>query len=252
MSARPHYLALGDSVSIDHYPDLDAWAKRILETDLGAASLLYSNNDTVWPEFSKKDLLSRQPDLAFINAAEDGAKVEDLRSQMEHARGEDVRLITITAGGNDLLLAYELADTPATLRLLVNRQLARFAANLQWVRSAFPRALILLGTVYDPSDGTGFLSPYPDPLPLEALEQMNNGMRIEAKNLDPCVVVDVHAHFLGHGLSVEAQNRWYLAKSPIEPNMRGASEVRRLWLDALNVRPETRCYLRPTLDPIIV
>jgi len=64
-----HYLALGDSVSIDLYPALDAGATDVavaLErlpdvgavAPLGAASLLFRNDDVRWPEFMGRDLVS--------------------------------------------------------------------------------------------------------------------------------------------------------------------------------------------------
>ncbi len=48
------YVALGDSMSTDHYPtcdvrDLDLPPDRL--DPLGAASLLYRNDDARWPEF---------------------------------------------------------------------------------------------------------------------------------------------------------------------------------------------------------
>ena len=66
------YIALGDSVSIDLYPALDAGEIDVavaLERDpsvgrvapLGAASLFYHNTHDRWPEFAGDDLLSRFP-----------------------------------------------------------------------------------------------------------------------------------------------------------------------------------------------
>ena len=48
------------------------------------------------------------------------------------------------------------------------------------------------------------------------------------------VLADVYAHFLGHGVAAEDADRWYWRRSLIEPNARGASEVRRVWVDALH------------------
>jgi hypothetical protein len=47
-------------------------------------------------------------------------------------------------------------------------------------------------------------------------------------------VADAHAHFLGHGVTAPEEERWYWKRSWIEPNAAGASEIRRLWLDALD------------------
>jgi hypothetical protein len=48
------------------------------------------------------------------------------------------------------------------------------------------------------------------------------------------LLADAHAHFLGHGVSVPEADRWYWRRSLIEPNARGASELRHLWLNALD------------------
>ena len=49
-----------------------------------------------------------------------------------------------------------------------------------------------------------------------------------------CGVADIHARFLGHGLTEpDPPRRWYWDDMIIEPNARGASEVRRLWLRAV-------------------
>jgi len=55
---------------------------------------------------------------------------------------------------------------------------------------------------------------------------------------DPPAVrpIPIHDHFLGHGLSKpDPDARWYWRHSIIEPSACGASEVRRLWLEALGL-----------------
>ena len=72
---RATYVALGDSMSIDRYPDLDySGRERLLPvTGLGAASLLARNDDHVWPEFAGRDLLTRYPGIEcrFLAALRD-------------------------------------------------------------------------------------------------------------------------------------------------------------------------------------
>jgi hypothetical protein len=43
----------------------------------------------------------------------------------------------------------------------------------------------------------------------------------------------VHRHFLGHGVTAAEADRWYWRRSLIEPNARGANEIRRLWIEVL-------------------
>ena len=40
---------------------------------------------------------------------------------------------------------------------------------------------------------------------------------------------DVHRHFLGRGVTAAEGDRWYWRRNLIEPNARGASEIRRVW-----------------------
>src|SRR5438045_3841323 len=82
-------LALGDSVSIDLYPALDAGEIDVavaLERDphagtvapLGAASLFYHNAETHWPDDLGDDLASLYPGIELQNLAEDGATIGDV------------------------------------------------------------------------------------------------------------------------------------------------------------------------------
>src|ERR1700759_4852654 len=89
MADFTRYIALGDSVSIDLYPALDAGQIDVavaLEraktagnvAPLGAASLLYQNSEALWPEETANDLISRYPGIQLVNVAEDGASIGDV------------------------------------------------------------------------------------------------------------------------------------------------------------------------------
>ena len=80
------YVALGDSMSIDLYPALDAGEtdvavalERVPEAGavapLGAASLLHRNDDARWPEEQGADLVSYYPGIVLQNLAADGSKI---------------------------------------------------------------------------------------------------------------------------------------------------------------------------------
>jgi hypothetical protein len=104
------------------------------------------------------------------------------------------------------------------------------------VRRRRPDATILVATVCDPSDGSA-LMPGVDqpqkPVPLEALAAVNDRVRSIGTGTPGVRLADLHAHFMGHGTSAEAKDRWYWRRSPLDANARGASEVRRVWLEAL-------------------
>jgi hypothetical protein len=61
---------------------------------------------------------------------------------------------------------------------------------------------------------------------------MNDYIRESARKKN-ALLADVHKHFLSHGLSAPPAERWYWEPNPIEPSARGASEIRRLWVQAL-------------------
>src|SRR5437899_11516976 len=100
-----HYVALGDSRSSDHYPagevrGLDAPPSRL--DPLGAAALLYRNDDERWPEFAGRDVARRAPPgLNFLNLTEDGALIDDVVTEELARLGRDSPdpriLVTVTA-----------------------------------------------------------------------------------------------------------------------------------------------------------
>jgi lysophospholipase L1-like esterase len=244
------YIALGDSMSIDLYPALDAGeidvavalervptAGRV--APLGAASLFHHNDEQYWPDDAGDDLSSLYPGIAFDNFATDGATIGDVfgeqLSQLDASDEES--LLTLTVGGNDLLSAF--ANKP---RLTLLEAIARDIADayeilVDALRAARPNALIVLATVYDPSDGTGTIPGVLEDagaLPLHVLHGFNARVRALAAGTPGAAVADVHAHFLGHGVTVPEADRWYWRRSPIEPNARGAHEIRRVWRAVLD------------------
>jgi lysophospholipase L1-like esterase len=234
------YLALGDSISIDIYPahDVERRYPGKASTDrLGAVSLLYQNDDRFWPAFRGRDLHSLQPRLRFDrdhdDLTADGATTHSLLRQVERIeRNEEPTLVTITAGGNDLL--GEIGSSGADPVPAIVERLRTSIGRLFELR---PNATVVVGTVYDPSDGTNRLPGIPSTLDNEAewLSAYNDAVRSLVSTDPRLLLADIHRHFLGHGMSVPTADRWYLQESIIEPSAWGASEVRRLWLEALGL-----------------
>jgi lysophospholipase L1-like esterase len=243
------YVALGDSISIDLYPALDAGdidVKVALEWNanagdvapLGAASLLFRNADDRYPEFKGKDLASNHTGITKLNVSEDGATIGDVfGSQLPSVEVSDVpTLITLSAGGNDLLSAFSNKPAPELLNGFVRDIADAFEFLVESIRRTRPNSALIVTTVYDPSDKTRRIPGFFDaagPLPLESLHALNDRIASIANATPRCAVADVHAHFLGHGVSAAEKDRWYWRRSLIEPSALGASEIRRLWLDAL-------------------
>jgi lysophospholipase L1-like esterase len=210
------YVALGDSISIDDYPERETGTPGI-----GAASLF------------ARELREQFPDLLFDNLTADGATTDDVqRWQVPRVRETtDDAIVTLTAGGNDLLLNLRAQRPPVRL---VEGILTRLERILDDVRRCLPNSLILLGTVYDPTDGTNVLDG--ESLEREAkwLARLNEGIRVIAGDREDVQLADIHARFLGHGMSVPQAERWYWDKLIFEPSAEGARQVAQLWMETWN------------------
>jgi len=137
------YVALGDSISIDDYAG---------GPGRGGASLLARNHDRDIPQWRGRDL----GDASWANLATDGATTTTLLDvQLPRLRrlGLEPSLVTLTVGGNDVLVSY--GDTRAVLRTVhtVGERVARALEALHELTRPDPS--VVVATVYDPSDGTG-------------------------------------------------------------------------------------------------
>lgn len=245
------YVALGDSMSIDLYPALDAGEIDVavaLErrvdagtvAPLGAASLFVRNDDGRWPEFAGRDLGSRWPRVVARNLATDGATIGDVfGDQLDQLdESSDEAIVTVTVGGNDLLSAYSSRPRQTLMERIVRDIGGAYDVMLDAITDKLPRARLVLTTVYDPSDRAGMIPGILEDvgkLPLQHLDALNAHIRAAAASREGAAVADVYAHFLGHGASAAPEQRWYWKRSLIEPSALGASEIRRAWLDALDV-----------------
>ena len=244
------YVALGDSMSIDLYPALDAGETDVAvarERDptvgtvapLGAASLLYQNDDARWAEDQGDDLVTRYPGITMQNFATDAATIGDVfgeqLAQLEAT--EDSTLVTLSVGGNDLLSAFSSRPRASLLERIAKDVAEAYEFLLDAIRRARPTSLILLTTIYDPSDRSGRIPGVLDDagvLPLSVLEGMNASIATLAEGTPGTSVADVYSHFIGHGASAPDTDRWYWRRSLVEPNARGAHEIRRVWRDAID------------------
>lgn len=225
------YLALGDSMSIDAYAG----------PGLGAPSLLYRNDDRLYPEFTGCNLSTQSPECRFLNLAKDGGTVETTKSLLKTAPpcGGKV-LITLTVGGNDLLAG--ISDLSSFPEPWLSKWQTRHACLLDSIRDKYPKAQLLVGNVYDVTDETGNAQSQR----WQATEFVPFIARLNATILAntgsaEAYPVDIHRHFLGH--AVRFQDPTYAHYDPadstcwvcldIEPNARGSSEIRRLFWDQL-------------------
>lgn len=228
-----HYIALGDSISIDYYPAVDVQrrhAGRADSDELGAASLLHHNDNRLWPEFQRRDLVTMHPGIELQDLTADGATTRSLAMQLGRVtKSDEPTLVTITAGGNDLLGEIGSRGNP------VAEIFGRLRESVERLLVLRPNSIVIVSTVYDPTDGTNRFPGSSQTLDKEAewLRAYNDELRRFAASDPRLRLADIQKHFLGHGVSVPAKDRWYLEESIIEPNARGASEVRRVWLSVL-------------------
>ena len=246
MSGFARYIALGDSVSIDLYPALDTGAMDVavaLERSteaggvapIGAASLLYHNDEERWPDEQGNDLSSLYPGIAFQNLAMDAGTIGDVFGEQipQTEETDEPVLVTLTIGGNDLLSAYGNRPKRPLLDRIVDDIVEAYDFLLDSLRTRFSNGTIVVNTIYDPSDGTGKIPGVYDeygPMPMDVLDRVNDHIRALAFGTPRVLLADLHAHFLGHGVSAAAKDRWYWRRSMIEPNAVGAHEVRRVWM----------------------
>jgi lysophospholipase L1-like esterase len=243
------YIALGDSMSIDLYPALDVGETDVavaLERDptagnvapLGAASLLYRNDEAYWPDEVGRDLVSRYPAVTFINLATDAATIGDVfGGQLPELTPSDApTLVTLTVGTHDLMSALANRPRGALLEAIARDVANAYDALVDAIRAERPEALVLLTTVVDPSDRTGVIPGVlseAGKLPLSPLDSLNAHIRQRTARGDGVALGDAYLHFLGHGTTAPEEDRWFWRRSLLEPNARGANELRRVWLDTV-------------------
>jgi lysophospholipase L1-like esterase len=181
------------------------------------ADLLAHNDDVLFPEFRGHDLSTiLSSGVSVDHRARDGATISDLPAQL-HAmsvQAEDVVLMSI--GGNDLLAGLLDASEGA---------FARFAESVSAVLRQLRTGKVFVANVYDPSfgdDARNFLGV--EPANARRAHQRMNEILAATASRAGASLVDLHAHFL------TGDPTWFTRD--IEPSLVGASEVRRVFLEA--------------------
>jgi len=217
-----HFATLGDSIQIDDYPGDGHGAAALLAAELRKENPELKLSPLAMDAATSGQVIDWQlPDFAPLDPAPD--------------------LVTLTVGGNDFISFFgaapeRVAAEIATVRENVDRVLTA-------VRATAPNAVILMGTIYDPSDGTGELGDVTAkdwPEGPQALLDLNSTL-LEAAAAAGAIGTDLHALFLGHGKTAGdiAQQPpgtlddgcWFC--SVIEPNRAGARAVADLWAETL-------------------
>jgi lysophospholipase L1-like esterase len=192
------YLAVGDSMSIDDYTDVDGG---------GAASQL-----------------ARKLRIELVDLTVDGNTTHGVLADLARApAGADV--VTLTAGGNDLLGG----DLPRAIL----RRLHQIAQRIEPLG-----ARVIVNTIYDPSDGDDIVGRRE--LGLSRLAMIELRQRLNALNRGIAelaaehdfLLADIERLFHGHG--VASDDTWYV--QVIEPNLAGATAIAENWYQLLTSR----------------
>jgi hypothetical protein len=172
-------------------------------------------------------------------------------------------VVVIQIGTNDLISVFFQLVSSQTLRSDLTPTLNEFRASVKSVLARmtdpkiFPRPpRIVLATVYDPSDDVGDLAKqvqatFPvqgihfelvtPELSKRVLDGFNQVLKEEAE-ASHATLLDIREHFLGHGYHFDdpanphhqAADATHWFRSLVDPNLRGAHEIRRLLWAALS------------------
>ena len=189
------YLALGDSISIDDYTGVRGG---------GAPTQL-----------------ARKLGLDLVDLTRDGNTTYGVLSDLAHAPAV-ASVVTLTAGGNDLLGGEHPRGILRRLRQIAQR-----------IRPLGGR--VVINTVYDPSDGDndvgrrelGLSRPATVEL-RRRLNGLNSGIRDLAGEYG-FLLADLEQLFHGHG--VASNEPWFV--HVIEPNLAGATAIAEHWYGLL-------------------
>jgi lysophospholipase L1-like esterase len=189
------YLAVGDSMSIDAYTGVDGG---------GAASQL-----------------ARKLRLELVDLTVDGNTTHGVLADLARAPAA-ADVVTLTAGGNDLL--------GGGLPGAILRRLDQIAQRLEPLG-----ARVVVSTIYDPSDGDDELGRRE--LGLSRLATIELRQRLDALNRGIVELAAEHGFLLAdierlfHGHGVASDDSWYV--QVIEPNLAGATAIAEHWYTLL-------------------
>jgi lysophospholipase L1-like esterase len=192
------YVALGDSISIDDYTGVHGG---------GAPSQL-----------------ARRLDVDLVDFTRDGNTTQGVLADLARAPAA-ANLVTLTAGGNDLLGG----DLPRSI-LSRLREIAQRIEPLG--------ASVVLNTIYDPSDGDNEMGRRE--LGLSRLATIELRRRLNAVNGGVGRLAREHGFLLAdlerlfHGHGVASDEPWFV--NVIEPNLAGATAIAEHWHELLILR----------------
>ncbi len=239
-------IGIGDSVTAG-FGARPGWGyfDRLFETPVGD-----------WPDVAEKSLHAKWPKLVKTNLAVSGSisiQHEARIDRMPTFRGHGI--VVMTSGGNDLIHSYGKQPPREGAMYGAGFEQAkpwiasfekRYDRMIAKVTTHFPDGCeIYVGTIYDPSDGTGVL-PYTGlpawPDAPKILASYNDIIRRLPSRFKNVHVVEIHDAFMGHGLHSshfweacydKADPHCWMFDNIEDPNERGYDAIRRLFLNCI-------------------
>jgi lysophospholipase L1-like esterase len=167
--------------------------------------------------------LAQKLGLELVDLTRDGNTTHGVLADLARALGA-ADVVTLTAGGNDLL--------GGELPRAILRRLHQIAQRIEPLG-----AHVVISTVYDPSDGDNDLGRRELGLSRLAtielrrcLNAVNRGIK-KLANEHGFLLADLERLFHGHG--VASSEPWFV--QVIEPNLAGATATAEYWYELLNV-----------------
>jgi lysophospholipase L1-like esterase len=220
---------------------------------------LAANPAEEWPEMKRICLGAVIPHLQATNLAISGSTslghVARQLPLLPQADTNTLGVIVLTTGGNDLIHDYGRTAPKEGAMFGASWEQAQpwitnYAARLEFILNTITNAYpggchVFLANIYDPTDGTGDarrvgLPPWPDAMRIHAA--YNDVIGSVAARRPNVHLVDLHAHFLGHGLfCTQFWGEHYRSDDPYywyfvnleDPNERGYDAIRRLFLNEM-------------------
>lgn len=201
-----------------------------------APELLFENNNQDFPDQTKRDIKSLDPEAELFLLAKDGGTfesvIEEQMANLPTRHPKDVVIVLIAVGGNDLI--SRIQDQNKFSEKMFGHFVTQIRLLVDYLEENLEPDILLIANTYDPTGGAGDekSEAYAGILPVtsarKALLRINGDLKTfcESKHAR---YIDLYRRFLGHGFS---QNDPWITQH-IEPNYLGSHIIRRMFWDVL-------------------
>jgi hypothetical protein len=204
------------------------------------AGLLAENDDALFPDFAGRSL----GEVVQLGRGGNSFRSTARSNEPPDLESHHPDVVIVELGSNDLMGVFLRMVRSETLRADFSPEMDEIRTDARAVFATMPGgARVFVTNVYDPTDGQGDVAELASKLippglgidvsvltPELTLAVIAEGNRIieEEAAAIGADVVDIRAHFLGHGFHASGDDKWM--RGIFDPTLRGAHELRRvLW-----------------------